>query len=185
MFLWNGWTRWLVTDRVRIHYRRPPDHMKVYDQRVALEREDVIVTISDPLELPSPITVNGGPGLENGSLAVWFTFPGMWHDIGRFHLADGSLTGIYANILTPPRIEGPDWYTTDLWLDVWLQPGRNPVLLDEDEFEGGVSAGHIDSTMAMRAREEATRILDLAAGGRWPPPIVETWTLEHTLEQLG
>lgn len=174
-----------MTDRVRIHYRRPPDHIRVYDQRVVLERDDCIVTLSDPLELEQPITVDGGPGLENGSLALWFTFPGVWHDIGRFHRADGSLTGIYANLLTPCRIEGAEWYTTDLWLDVWLRPGEEAVLLDEDEFEEGVAAGHIDEATAVRAREEATAILDAAAAGTWPPPIVREWTLERALEQLG
>lgn len=157
----------------------------MYDQRVALRRDDVIVTLSDPLELPSPIVVGEGTGLENGSVAVWFTFPGVWHDIGRFHLADGTLTGIYANILTPCRIEGPTWYTTDLWLDVWLQPDRDAVLLDEDEFEAGVSAGHIDGATASRARSEANEILRQAAAGQWPPPIVREWTLDHTLRQLA
>lgn len=174
-----------MSERVRIHYRRPPDHIRVYDQRVVLERDDVIVTLSDPLELEKPITVDGGPGLENGSLALWFTFPGVWHDIGRFHRADGGLTGIYANVLTPCRIEGSDWYTTDLWLDVWKRPGQDAVLLDEDEFEEGVSAGHIDAATASRAREEGERILDAAAAGVWPPPVVREWTLERALEQLG
>lgn len=185
MSSWNGSIRLPVTERVQIHYRRPPDHLRVYDQRVVEERDDVIVTISDPLELESPITVNGGPGLENGSLAVWFTFPGLWHDIGRFHLADGSLTGIYANILTPCRIEGRDWYTTDLWLDVWQRPGEGAVLLDEDEFEAGVAAGFIDGPTRQRAREEAEHILALATEGRWPPAVVDEWTLERVLEAVG
>ena len=62
--------------------------------------------------------------LERGSDAVWFTFPGLWHDIGRFHRSDGTFTGIYANILTPPLIQ-PDgvWHTTDLFLDLWQKPG--------------------------------------------------------------
>ena len=174
-----------MTRRVAIHYRRPPDHLKVYDQRVALERDDVIVTLSDPLDLVEPITVDGGPGLEAGSIAVWFTFPGVWHDIGRFHLADGTFTGLYANILTPPEIDGPVWHTTDLWLDVWVRPGEAPRLLDVDEFEEGVAAGYIDRATAERARAEADAILADAGRGAWPPPIVHEWTLEHSLHALG
>lgn len=172
-------------ERVRIHYRRPPDRIKIYDQRVVLTRDDVIVTLSDPLVLPKPLTVDGGPGLEDGSLAVWFTFPGVWHDIGRFHLADGTLTGIYANVLTPPRIEANDWYTTDLWLDVWMRPGGEPTLLDEDEFDEGVAGGHIDAETAGRAREEARSILERASRGSWPPPVVAEWTLERALAEIG
>lgn len=174
-----------MNDRVRIHYRRPPDHLKIYHQRVVLERDDVIVTISDPLELSEPLLVGGKPGLEHGSRAVWFTFPGVWHDIGRFHLADGTFTGIYANILTPPRLEGEDWYTTDLWLDVWLRPGLPAQLLDEDEFAEGVAKGFIDSATADRARHEAEDILALAETDAWPPAVVGEWTLARTLSAIG
>ncbi len=172
-------------DRVRIHYRRPPDRIRIYEQSVALSRDDVIVTISDPLTMSEPLLVDGRPGLEEGSRAVWFTFPGVWHDIGRFHLADGTLTGIYANVLTPPRIERADWYTTDLWLDVWVRPGAAPTLLDVDEFEEGVAARHIDTETAERAREEARSILERASVGAWPPPVVAEWTLERTLAEIG
>ena len=185
MSSWSGSRHVRVSERVRIHYTRPPDRITIYDQRVALTRDDVIVTISDPLPLKQPLTIGGGPGLENGSLAVWFTFPDVWHDIGRFHLAGGSLTGVYANILSPPRIDGPDWYTTDLWLDVWIRPGHDARLLDVDEFDAGVSAGLIDTATAERAREEARSILERASSGTWPPPIVEEWTLERTLAAIG
>ncbi len=170
-----------MSRRVAIHYRRPPDHVRVYDQRVVFEESDVIVTISDPLELDEPLKVHGTVGLEQGSQAVWFTFPGAWHDIGRFHLADGTLTGIYANVLTPPRIEPTIWHTTDLWLDVWIGLDGSVHLLDEDEFEEGVARGLIDDGMATRARSEANMILERAAAGSWPPAIVDEWTLERCL----
>lgn len=171
--------------RVAIHYRRPPDRVQVFDQWVALDRDDVIVTVSDPLQLEKPLLVDGGPGLETGSIAVWFTFPGVWHDIGRFHLADGTFTGLYANVLTPPEIDGPIWRTTDLWLDVWTPPGASARLLDLEEFDAGVSAGLIDDETATRARAEADRILERAATGEWPPPIVQEWTLERALRELN
>ena len=104
--------------RVQIHYKRPPDRLRVYDQRVALERDDVIITLSEPIQTKEPMIHDGALMLESGSLAVWFTFPGVWHDIGRFHCADGTFSGLYANVLTPPIIDGPVWHTTDLFLDV-------------------------------------------------------------------
>jgi len=169
---------------VAIHYRRPPEDLRIYDQRVVHEQDDVLVTISQPLDLDAPLTVHGDVALERHSLAVWFTFPGVWHDIGRFHRADGSFTGIYANILTPPVTEGAIWRTTDLWLDVWLPAEGTVVLLDQDEFDEGVAAGHIDERTAERAQAEAADILRLHRDGRWPPPIVEEWTLERALASL-
>lgn len=171
--------------RVQIHYRRIPDQERIYDQRVVLERDDVIITLSEPLDLPAPMTRDGRVMLEAGSLALWFTFPNAWHDIGQFHRADGSETGIYANILTPPLLEGEHWYTTDLLLDVWWPTGGGVELLDEDEFDEALHAGQIDPKVALRARAEADRIMEEAAGGAWPPRVVEEWTLERALGQLG
>ena len=170
--------------RVLIHYRRLPDHERVFDQKVVLERNDVIVTLSQPLELPEPMTVDGRVMLEDGSLALWFTFPGAWHDIGLFHRADGSFTGLYANVLTPPEIEGNVWRTTDLFLDVWWPVGDEAQLLDEDELDEALAEGHIDHGTATKARAEAAHLLELARDGRWPPPVVEEWTLERALRQV-
>ena len=170
---------------IAIHYRRPPDRLRVYVQQVVHEQDDVIVTVSEPLELEQPVQVNGEIALETGSRAVWFTFPDMWHDIGRFHRADGSFTGVYANILTPPVIDGPIWHTTDLWLDVWVSPTDVSELLDEDEFLEGVAQKHIDQETADRARWEAEQIIGRHRRGLWPPPIVAEWTLERVLKKLS
>ena len=171
--------------RVRIHYHRIPGQERIYDQRVVLERDDVIITLSDPLELEAPMMHDGRVMLEAGSLALWFTFPGAWHDIGCFHHADESCSGIYANILTPPRIEGSVWHTTDLFLDVWRPSGGDVVLLDEDEFDEAYMLGQIGADTARRAREEAERLLESARIGEWPPTVVDEWPLERALEALG
>ena len=170
--------------RVAIHYRRLPDHLEVYDQRVVLRRDDVIITLSEPLELSEPLTADDEILLEDGSLALWFTFPGAWHDIGRFHRADGSLTGLYANVITPPVMEGPVWRTTDLFLDLWWPRDGEPRILDEDELEAALEAGHVDAGTAARARKEADRLLEEARREAWPPPVVEAWTLDRSLEVL-
>ncbi len=170
---------------VEIHYRRLPDRLRVYCQRVVLERDDVIVTLSEPIAIESPMVNDGHVMLEEGSLVLWFTFPGVWHDIGLFHRADRTFSGIYANILTPPRVEGATWHTTDLFLDVWWPVAGAIQILDEDEFEEAQKAGHLGRETATRARQEAEDILRLATGGAWPPQIVQEWTLERSLEQLG
>jgi len=164
-------------ERVRIHYRRPPDREQIFDQAVVLDRSDVIVTLADSIDLPSPMQIDGGIALENGSSAVWFTFPEVWHDIGRFHRADGTFTGIYANVLTPVTIEGRVWDTTDLFLDVWIGPEGSAQILDRDEFDEAVEAGWIDAATSSRALAEADRLAQGAADGSWPPAIVSEWTL--------
>jgi len=174
-----------TTPRVAIHYRRLPDHTRVYDQRVLLEQDDVVVTLSEPLAMEAPMVHDQRVMLEPGSLVVWFTFPEAWHDIGHFYAADGRSTGLYANVITPPVMEGSVWHTTDLFLDLWWPREGAPTILDEDEFENALAKDWLDEETAHRARAEADRLLALATAGAWPPPVVGEWTLGRALAEVG
>ena len=162
----------------------------VFDQTLLLDDQQVKVTFQPATPVPRPVQVEGRTILEPGSPAVWFTFPGAWHDIGRFHDARGRFTGIYANVLTPCTLHesGQDplrWDTTDLFLDVWLGADGEVRLLDEDDVAAAEAAGHVTSAQAERAREEAREILRAQARGAWPPPVVTEWTLERARYSLS
>jgi len=165
---------------VHIHYLRLPAREEVFRQYLVRDEGGVKVTFAQNVLLPQPLEIDSKVVLEPGSDAVWFTFDDAWHDIGRFHAADGTFTGIYANILTPPEFEaGHLWRTTDLFLDVWLPPDGVPRVLDREEFDAAVEAGWIDERTRIRALEEVDRILEAISAARWPPPIVEDWTVER------
>jgi predicted RNA-binding protein associated with RNAse of E/G family len=140
----------------------------------------VKITLAESVPFDPPILIEGRTALEAGSDAVWFTFPGLWHDIGRFHRATGDFTGIYANILTPPSIHSDGaWETTDLFLDVWLTPEGRLTVLDEDQLQEAEANGWISDALAARARKEVRRIEGEFRAGRWPPEVVNEWTLER------
>lgn len=170
---------------VHIHYLRPPDRKEIFTQRLLLDTPEVKVTLAQNVPFDPPIRVKDEVVLEQGSDAVWFTFPGLWHDIGRFHRADGSFTGIYANILTPPVIH-PDgvWHTTDLFLDIWVDPRGKLTLLDEDQFLEALKAGAMSPQEGKRAEQEVEWIRGKHREGSWPPPVVEEWTLERARRRL-
>ena len=171
---------------VHIHYLRPPDREQVYTQYLISEEEGVKITYAQDLNLESPIEIDGSVVLEPGSEAIWFTFPGAWHDIGIFHRADGSFTGTYANILTPCVFEeGGIWRTTDLFLDLWIDPSGHLLTLDEDQLEEAEAKGWVDPETARRAREEARTLCEQAAAGLWPPEIVGRWTLARARESTA
>ncbi len=135
--------------------------------------------------MDTPLLVGEETALEPGSDAVWFTFPGAWHDIGRFYRADGRFSGIYANVITPCRFwPGGVWQTTDLFLDVWVPSREGSPRPDEarvedrDELEVAVDRGALEPWLAHRAGQEAHRIMAAVRNGRWPPPVVERWTRE-------
>ena len=158
----------------------------MFEQACVHEAADVIVTLAQRTGIEKPMRINGRVVLEAESPVVWFTFPNLPHDIGRFHLADGRYTGLYANLITPVEITGPrEWRTTDLFLDLWLAAGSSKLgLLDEDELETALARGWITESEAKLAREEAQRISAEFAAGRWPPAVVEEWTLQRAREQL-
>lgn len=170
--------------RVRIRYRRPPDRLQVFEQHLVHDGDDVKVTLAEYRSSP-PIVIAGEVVLEAGADVVWFTFPGLWHDVGRFHRADGTFTGLYANVLTPPVLDGPEWDTTDLFVDVWVSPGGEVLLLDDDELEEALGRGWVNGSTAARAREEARRLVAAAAAGSWPPAAVRHWTRERCREELA
>ena len=167
-------------DRVDIRYRRPGRPTEVYRQRVLDSGAAGIVTFQPDTPIQAPLTVGGATILEPGAPAIWFTFPGLWHDIGLFHLADGTFTGLYANVLTPVEFDGPrSWTTTDLCLDVWVPPGGDAVVLDEADLDRAVSASLIDGALAARARREVEDLCRVHRAGTWPPSIVGEWSLER------
>lgn len=173
----------LEPDEIRIRYLRLPDHEQVYVQRMVFDGEDVKITLAEEIDVPSK-RVRGRLAMEPGSDVVWFTFPGAWHDIGRFYLTDHSFAGYYANILTPAVFgSGGEWATTDLFLDVWMSPDGQVTVLDEEQFLDAVQLGLIDATVAERALQEVQRIRDAAALGQWPPPVVKEWDLERALKE--
>jgi predicted RNA-binding protein associated with RNAse of E/G family len=163
---------------VAIHYRRPPDREEVFHQRVVAETAEYVVTLLESAVLPRPVVVEGEVVLEPGAPVVWFTYPGRWYDIGRFHLRDGTFTGTYANILTPVQMQVERWDTTDLFLDVWVGRDGTVRVLDEAEFEEAVASEWIDAAVAAAAREHAETLALAARQGIWPPEHVHRWSLD-------
>jgi predicted RNA-binding protein associated with RNAse of E/G family len=170
---------------INIHYTRLPDRTSSYAQQLVYRDASCIVTLNPATELTKPVTAGDRVILEPGAPAVWFTFPALWHDIGRFHRADGTFTGFYANILTPPQLHSPtDIATTDLCLDVWLDADGELLLLDEDDLEHALRSQWVSQSDADRVRAEARAVMAAARTGTWPPAIAAHWTLAAARSSL-
>lgn len=169
---------------LEIHYRRLPDRIQVYRQELLLDAPDVKISYQPSTPLERPLVVAGRVILEPGSPVVWCTFPDRWHDIGRFHRANGEFTGWYANVLTPVQLHSDGelplrWSTMDLCLDVWQAADGTVEVLDREEFDQALSEGWIDAMVGRRAEREAARLAAAARRGLWPPTVAQEWTLER------
>jgi predicted RNA-binding protein associated with RNAse of E/G family len=174
-----------IMKTVAIHYRRPPDREEVFQQKVVAETGEYVVTLLEHAMVKQPLVVEGRNVLEPGAPVVWFTYPDRWYDIGRFHLRDGTFTGLYANVLTPVRMSGETWETTDLFLDVWRGEDGLVAVLDEAEFAEAVERNWIDIATATVAREHAETLALAARQGVWPPQHVWEWTLARARRALA
>jgi predicted RNA-binding protein associated with RNAse of E/G family len=174
-----------VSAQVTLEYHRPPDRTDRFVQQLVFESADVLVTFLEHTPVKRPMMVAGGLALEPGSPIVWFTFPGLMHDIGRFHTAAGAFTGLYANIMEPVEIQSRlNWRATDLFLDVWIPAVGEPRILDREELAAAIQNGAITAQTGARAQAEADRLLALHQQGSWPPAIVNEWPIERVLRSI-
>jgi predicted RNA-binding protein associated with RNAse of E/G family len=151
---------------IHYHYDRPGKGTITYVERLLLERGDVLVTLLPAYEGP-PVLVDGRVVQEPGAPIVWFLFPGEWYGVGRFHLADGTFTGWYTNITEPVRIEGDQWYGTDLFLDYWQAADGGPGMwLDEEELAAAALTSEQLAGIA--------QVRELVKQGPWPPRVTLT-----------
>ncbi|HEX9727521.1 MAG TPA: DUF402 domain-containing protein [Gemmatimonadales bacterium] len=173
-----------MNDAVRIHYHRPGKGTTVYHEHLVLDRADVKVTLLTEYD-GEEVRVDHTTILPAGAPIVWYLFPSEWRDVGRFHLADGTLTGWYTNFRLPIRLEGRDWSCTDLFLDHWLPVTGVPAWLDEDEYDAARRDGTIDRMTAARMATERHEIDRLVDGGQWPPDICRTLDLITVRQVAG
>lgn len=159
-----------MATRVRLEYRRPGRPVTVYEELLVLDRPDVKVLLLES-QPGTELRVKNQVILGAGAPIVWYVFPEKWHDIGRFHLADGTFTGWYTNFIKPVEIKGDTWRATDLFLDLWQPAEGEPAWLDEVEFNAAHQAGKLDNATRQRVLNERALIdLQVKTGG-WPPPI--------------
>lgn len=166
---------------VRIHYHRPDRGTTVFRERLLLDRRDVKVTLLDDYPGRDAFAADRLI-LSAGAPVVWFVFPDLCRDVGRFHLGDGTFTGWYTNLRAPIRMDGDDWYCTDLFLDHWLPADGGPgSWLDEDELEAAVRAGLVTEADLAIVLAERDAVTDALTAGTWPPELSREFTLHRAM----
>ena len=158
-------------ETVTLTYKRLPDRVNHFQQRLLYMDEQVIVT-SQRVKPSSPIIQKGETVLDADFATIWFVFTGLWFDVGRVYNLKDEWTGYYCDIMTPVerRVDARGALTcfeiTDLFLDLWINRDGSYEVQDEDEFAAAVDAGAIDGELARSARSALSGlIVEVEAGG--------------------
>ena len=159
-----------MSQLIHFEYHRPGIGITVYDELLVLDRPDVKVLLQNGYSGPA-VDVADVRVLDSGAPIIWFVFPDAWHDIGRFHLTDGTFTGWYTNLCKPVTFNGDRWIGNDLFLDLWQFPDGTPRWLDEDEFEAAAESGIVDKALKKQVLNQRVLIDLQVSQGAWPPPV--------------
>jgi predicted RNA-binding protein associated with RNAse of E/G family len=102
----------------------------------------------------------------------------FWHDDGRF-------SGWYVNLQEPMRLRADGFDTLDHALDVWIEPGAEPELKDDDHLRQceqlGITSARDAATIRAAAADVCRRRSQLFPTGyetfrpdpHWPVPAME------------
>ncbi len=95
---------------------------------------------------------------ETGDRFVEWFYSDRWYNIFQIHSTGGALKGWYCNIAEPATISGNIIACRDLLLDLWVNPNRSTLVLDEHEFAAATELAADIRTAALRALDELQRM---------------------------
>ena len=97
---------------------------------------------------------------EPGDRFIEYYYTKRWYNIFDIASADGTRKGWYCNVAEPARFFENRIEQIDLFIDVWVKPEGETLILDEDEFAA-------DTTLSERqrhgAREGLQALLEIVA----------------------
>lgn len=131
------------------------------------------IVLTNDLQPSKPLVVANEEVLAAGYQAVWFLYKGEPWDVARIYRPDGRWVGYYADVLEPVQWVGDDAGTlepvVDLFLDLWITPAGEALLLDEDELAAAIGNGWISVERADWARQVARNMHQEVEWGTFPP----------------
>ncbi len=131
-----------VKGNLTFDYLRPPNR-RVSVKSQLLEANSETIVMAHAYSPSKPVIYSGEIVLDVGYWGIWFLFKNRSFDTGRVYRPDRTWMGYYVDVLEPVQWRGSDPSTlepiTDLFLDLWIAPDGNYMVLDEDELEDAVN----------------------------------------------
>ena len=97
---------------------------------------------------------------EPGDRFIEYYYTDRWFNIFDIFQANGVRKGWYCNVTQPAQIDEQYIKQIDLFLDVWVNPTGEPLILDEDEFAVATTLNTIQRQGAQRGLQEILRMVE-------------------------
>jgi len=169
-----------VRGNLTFQFIRPPDRRVAMDSLLLHAADDMIIT-AHQASPSKPVEYLGEVVLDTGYWAVWFLFKDRPFDVGRFYRPDGTWTGYYVDVLEPVRWTGADPTTlepmVDLFLDLWIAPTGQFMVLDEDEFADAIDQKRLTRDQVVHARRVLEELIRETERGWFPPALARDFRL--------
>jgi GrpB-like predicted nucleotidyltransferase (UPF0157 family)/predicted RNA-binding protein associated with RNAse of E/G family len=161
-----------VTPRLHLRYiRLPAQVVEMYDDQVYNSKK--IVVGKSQITSTHSIVFDGKLVLSAGFPIVYFELTGRWFNIVKIRNLQGTHTGYYCDITTPPRLlRDGSIELTDLFLDLWVSPDLRYKVLDKDELEEALEKGWVEKQLHDKAKKELKKLITLVENGGFPPKLV-------------
>jgi len=158
--------------KIHLIYRRLPNRILERDDEVIADLGNIIVAKSKFEGMLAPLRVNGVEVIKNGYNMLYFAFVGENYDILKVYDEKGNFKGLYIDVLAYTKREGNTLEMLDLFLDIFVFPGGETFLLDEEELEMALNYGVIEGETFDFAYRIAREIIEKIKRDEFPPDIV-------------
>ncbi len=150
---------------ISVEYHRCKNTSRRWEHRLLADMDGVIVS-SFLYHLEEPFSPLGTPLIHTGYHGVLYDPLGELYNVIRVTDTTGVLVGYYCDIRTLPERTEEGYQALDLILDIWVSPGGDYHVLDQDEFQEAELPDELEKK-ALSTLEELKSLLDR---GDFPPP---------------
>ncbi len=161
--------------KITVRVKRLPDDVEEWEHELLLDTPELIISEFTFSGLPKPSVLEGKIVTENGYRGILFEFVDEWYEIIKIWDHDGDLVGYYCNINAPPVMFDGGYEITDLFLDLWVYPDLECIVLDEDELLEAVERNLIDPELKEKAQKVLAGLVAMVKSGKFPPKIVDEY----------
>lgn len=146
-------------DLVQIEHGKPDGRLITLGRGEVTDRDADAGRVTVRREMTAGGTYDElGVEREQGDVATTRFTEGNWWYPTVYESADGTVRGTYLNVCTPVEVFPESVRYVDLHVDVVKHADGTVDVVDEDELESCVEAGHVDQALSENALAVAERV---------------------------